>query len=888
MPAGGSAEGAPYLTGARMSDGPAGGIGGLLPDVAWERTPVGPPATWPASLVTAVRIVLASPSAMWIAWGPELTFLCNEAFRRGGDGRLPVTALGRPAAEVWARDWPAVAPHVEEVLRSGRTSVEEATLSLVGRDGTVQEIYRTLSFGPLPDDDGHPVGVLCVVSEDTDRVIAERRMTTVLELGAALTGSRAEVDVLDVVHRHLGANAGSLPFTATYLFDGAGDSVVARLACVTGLDVGHPAAPASLRPGDVDGWPVAEALAGRAVLVDRLQERFPGLPVRASREPPTQALVVPLSHPPGGRRPVGFLVAGLNRYRPLDDGYRGFIETIAGQIAVALAAARAGGAGPDETAVARRQSLLDQAEQLAQMGSWEIDLATAALTGSLGFHRILGVGAQEMREVGPAMALRHVHAADRAGTLAALHAAARDGTPLDIHLRIDRPRGGRRIVRLRGVLHRDGAGRKSWLRGSLQDVTEQHEAERARRAAAVAADAAAREHRIADELQGSLLPARSFDPDHLEVATYYRAGVAGTQVGGDWYDVIELGAGRTALVIGDVMGRGVRAAAVMGQLRTAVRAYARLDMPPADVLELLDGVVRDLGEDQIVTCVYAVYDPADRTLTYANAGHLPPLYGVPGAVPSAAVRLTAAAGPPLGTGPLTLEEERVPLPVGAVVALYTDGLVERRDRDIDEGVDALAARLGETPPGAAAVPAELVSQMLPGEQDDDVAVLLARVPDESRLTMSALRQIPPTDWAVPHAREFAATTLRSWALPDELVDDVVLLVSELVTNAVVHGRPPIEMRLRRAARQVVLEVFDGATFLPRRLRPSLEDEHGRGLQLVALLAERWGTRPTQEGKSVWCMFPLPADATAGAPTERGSDGVVRPDHAPAGVTSPRG
>src|ERR1044072_6929404 len=122
----------------------------------------------------------------------------------------------------------------------------------------------------------------------------------------------------------------------------------------------------------------------------------------------------------------------------------------------------------------------------------------------------------------------------------------------------------------------------------------------------------------------------SFDLEHLVVATYYRAGVEGTQVGGDWYDVIELGGGRTALVVGDVMGRGGRAAAVMGRLRAAVRAYARLDLPPADLLESLDGIVRELGEDQIVTCIYAVFEPPGRVLRFANAGHLPPIVASPG------------------------------------------------------------------------------------------------------------------------------------------------------------------------------------------------------------------------------------------------------------------
>ncbi len=178
------------------------------------------------------------------------------------------------------------------------------------------------------------------------------------------------------------------------------------------------------------------------------------------------------------------------------------------------------------------------------------------------------------------------------------------------------------------MLGEDGSA--SRLRGSVQDITERRAAEEALAMAAANAEAAAREHAIADQLQRSLLPQKGFDLDHLEVATYYRAGVEGTQVGGDWYDVIELGGGRTALVVGDVMGRGVQAAAVMGQLRAAVRAYARLDLPPADLLESLDGLVRDIGDDQIVTCIYAVFDPADRCLRFANAGHLPPIVAVPG------------------------------------------------------------------------------------------------------------------------------------------------------------------------------------------------------------------------------------------------------------------
>jgi anti-sigma regulatory factor (Ser/Thr protein kinase) len=335
--------------------------------------------------------------------------------------------------------------------------------------------------------------------------------------------------------------------------------------------------------------------------------------------------------------------------------------------------------------------------------------------------------------------------------------------------------------------------------------------------------------------------------------------VEGTQVGGDWFDVIELGAGRTALVIGDVMGRGVRAAAVMGQLRAAVRAYARLDLPPADLLELIDVLVRDLGEDQIVTCLYAVYDPGNRMLSYANAGHLPPLLAVAG---QRIRRLTGAAGPPLGSGPLVLGEEQLSLPVGATLALYTDGLVEHRDCDIDAGIDALAARLSDLRVPLDDIPGLLVESLVPGEPDDDIAVLVAQVAEHAWRTDRAVRFVPSHESTVREARRFVAGTLARWAVPRRAVHTVVLLVSELVTNAVVHGRPPIELRLRQTSTHVVIEVHDCASFLPRKLRPTPDDEHGRGLQLVNLLSDRRGSRPTGHGKSVWCVVSTGPAASA--------------------------
>jgi PAS domain S-box-containing protein len=506
----------------------------------------------------------------------------------------------------------------------------------------------------------------------------------------------------------------------------------------------------------------------------------------------------------------------------------------------------------------RSQLLLDQAQRLALVGNWEIDLATQAIHGSHEYFRLLGVDPEEFATGGVPAALRYLHADDAERLLEALDATVAGENALDLEFRIVPGDGGERRVRSRAELVRDDDGTPRFVRGTLQDITDQYVAQEAIKSAAAAEEAGRREHHIAAELQRSLLPQSSVSTDHLDIATFYRAGVEGTQVGGDWYDVIELGAGRTALVMGDVMGRGVRAAAVMGQLRAAVRAYARLDLPPADVLEFLDGVVRDLGEDQIVTCVYGVYDPTDNTFVFANAGHLPPLLSSATGVTR---RLDSTAGAPLGTGPLSLSEAVIDVPAGALVAMYTDGLVERRDSDLDAGIDRLASGLAAYRGELDELPDSLVAELLPDGPDDDVAVLIARVTESLEEFRSAVRRIGPDEREVRATRGFVTATMNEWGIAPHLVDDIVLLVSELVTNAVIHGSAPIELRLRRSRRHVVLEVYDGAFFLPRKLRPTPDDEHGRGLQLVTILADRWGIRPTAEGKSVWCMFELDRDET---------------------------
>ncbi|MCX5124192.1 ATP-binding SpoIIE family protein phosphatase [Streptomyces sp. NBC_00347] len=391
----------------------------------------------------------------------------------------------------------------------------------------------------------------------------------------------------------------------------------------------------------------------------------------------------------------------------------------------------------------------------------------------------------------------------------------------------------------------------------LADVTDHAEAVERLRASE------RRQREAAVTLQRSLLPQELEQPDDLRVAATYQPGGTEAAVGGDWYDVITLGAGRTALVIGDVMGRGVRAAAVMGQLRTAVRAYARLDLPPHEVLQLLDGLAAEIDASQIATCVYAVHDPNEGLLAYASAGHLPILVrDEDGTVRRAA----DPTGPPLGTGGWLHTSGTIALGPGSTAVLYTDGLVERRGEDIDEGVAALERALS----GAQGTPAVICDRLMralgvDADHDDDVAVMVlqqpARTGADAELFHNAALELLGGIEAAPRARAFAQGVLASWRFPVELCDLGVLAASELVANSLQHGTPPMRLRLRRTDRRLIIEVTDGDDHLPRRRRAEPADETGRGISIVATIASAWGSRRTPGGgKAVWCEFALPDKA----------------------------
>lgn len=1243
----------------------AGDVGHDLLAVDWSTTPLGPPETWSRSLATIVPVLVSSRFSMWMAWGPELTFFCNEAYRRDTLGKKYPWALGRPAREVWAEIWTDIGPRIETVLRTGVSTWDDSLLLFLERSGYVEETYHTFSYSPLTDDNDAISGMLCVVSEDTERVVGERRMATLRELGSETTTGRDERAYLEAAAGNLGHSNHSLPFMLVYLRDE--DGIEAELACAAGIEPGHPAAPAVISLRDHEAaWRLGDVIGADPVIVERLEERFDSLPTGAWDQPPTAGVMLGLPQPLQPERPYGYLVVGVNRYRPLDQSYLAFLTLIAAQLSSGISTTRAYEAerrraeelaeldqaktafftnishelrtpltlllGPAEDALAdqdglseqnrhrmeiiarngerllklvntlldfsrlesgraaasfealdlsqytaelasmfdsavaraglafhinvealaepvyvdremwakivlnllsnalkftfsgaitvsldehdgrarlrvtdtgigidpseqeklferfhrvlnarsrthegsgiglalvaelaalhggepsvesrpgdgstftveipfgtahldperladrprevsvqreaagflaeatrwlrrdsagggrdvaqqadrprvlvaddnpdmrdyiatlladdyavqtapdgqaalelaeadppdlvltdvmmprldgfgllsalhrdpqtlhvpvvmvsarageegviegleagaddylikpfsarellarvranleldrarrtreqleRSQTLQNEAERLAEVGSWEIDLETGRVSGSDQLRRMLGLSAQELAASGyGALIERLVHPDDVAGILAHVAAAIDDVQPLDREIRLLRPNDEQRWIRVRGELVLGEGGQPQGLRGFLQDITQRHAAEQAMAAAAAAAEAAEREHQIADALQRSLLPSRTFESVHLDVATFYQAGVEGTEVGGDWYDVIDLGAGRTALVVGDVAGRGIRAASLMGQLRAAVRAYARLDLPPAEVLELLDGIVAELSDNQLVTCVYGVYDPAVGELRYANAGHLPPLVVTPG---ETARRLPEATGPPLGVGATQFGEDRVVLPSGAVLVMYTDGLVERRDRDLDTGIDMLAARIRAGLEPVQGLPEALVDALAPEGSEDDIAILVARISDES-VQRRAEIEVPPVGSSVHDGRRFATATLTEWALPEDVVQDATLIVSELLTNAIVYGSPPIRLRLRKTDHELAIEVDDAASAMPRKLQAAPTDLHGRGLAIVADIGSRWAARADGYGKTVWSTLALPPAA----------------------------
>lgn len=418
-------------------------------------------------------------------------------------------------------------------------------------------------------------------------------------------------------------------------------------------------------------------------------------------------------------------------------------------------------------------------------------------------------------------------------------------------------------IRARGVT----LGVAVFLRGQRPERFEQDDvllAEELTARAAVSLDNArlyTHERTTALALQRSLLPQRLPEQSAVQVASRYLPASAHAGVGGDWFDVIPLSGARVALVVGDVVGHGIHASATMGRLRTAVRTLADVDLPPDELLTRLDDLVSRLspatddsnGDDADVgaTCLYAVYDPVSRRCSLARAGHpLPVLVTPDGAVDF----LDLPAGPPLGLGGLPFESIEIELPAGSILALYTDGLIESRDHDIDLGLERLRRALTRSAPSLDTTCDNVLAATLPGRPEDDVALLIARTHalDCDRV---ARWDLPADPAIVAPTRKQVASQLSGWGL-DDAAFITGLIVSELVTNAIRHAEGPIQLRLIRD-RALICEVSDGSSTAPHLRRARVLDEDGRGLLLVSQLSQRWGTRQTPHGKTIWAEQALP-------------------------------
>ncbi len=387
--------------------------------------------------------------------------------------------------------------------------------------------------------------------------------------------------------------------------------------------------------------------------------------------------------------------------------------------------------------------------------------------------------------------------------------------------------------------------------------------------AAVSIDNARRythERSTALALQRTLLPRNTVQHAAVETAARYLPAGSRAGVGGDWYDVIPLSGARVALVVGDVVGHGLHAAATMGRLRTAVRAFADIDLMPDELLTHLDDVVIRMQREESAhegetsaTCLYAVYDPVSRRCSLASAGHVPPTVVTPSKSGEALPEVPI--GPPLGLGGLPFETIEFELPEESLLVLHTDGLIAGRTRDVDQGLATLHDVLTSAPDSLEEICDRLLAALLPGRPADDVALLVARThaldPDHV-----ATMDLPPDPAAVSGARRFASDVLTAWGL-EELSFTTELVVSELVTNAIRYGKSPIQLRLILQS-TLTCEVSDAGSTAPHLRRARIYDEGGRGLLLVAQCAERWGTRHGREGKVIWAEQALPEDSASTA------------------------
>jgi signal transduction histidine kinase len=327
------------LWGGQTSTTQPGNMSELISCYDWSLTPLGHVAGWPDSLKAAVRILVTSRFPMWMAWGPQLTFLYNDAYARVTLGKKHPWALGKPAPEVWHEIWHDIGPRIQRVMQTGEASWDETLGLILERSGFPEETYHTFSYSPLAASNGEIEGMLCVVMEDTQRVRGERQLSSLSTLAGVLVDANTRKEVFAAIKHGL-ADQKDISFALVYCFEDGGTNLC--LVAQHGIEPGHPAAPKEMDSESVAApWPVHRLFENnQAITLEALGDRFPDLPVGVWNKPPSQARLVPLSRR-GQDKPVGVFIAALNPYRQFDSSYAGFLDLAAGQISASITNAEA-------------------------------------------------------------------------------------------------------------------------------------------------------------------------------------------------------------------------------------------------------------------------------------------------------------------------------------------------------------------------------------------------------------------------------------------------------------------------------------------------------------------------------------------------------------------